>query len=122
MPRKLTPADLERYKALLLHLRMELSGDISDLENDAFVTDGERAPVDSPADVGSDSFAQEFSLELLARDEATLNDVVEALDRIRAGTYGLCEECGEAIPRPRLSAVPHARNCIDCQRRLEEAS
>jgi RNA polymerase-binding transcription factor DksA len=75
--------------------------------------------VDNPADIGSESFAQEFSLELLQRDEATLTEIDEALERVRIGTFGLCEGCAEPIPKARLNAVPHARFCVDCQRRNE---
>jgi len=117
--KKLNPRDLDSYRQLLTQLRREVSGDISDLEADAFSTDGDRLSVDNPADIGSESFAQEFSLELLQRDEATLAEIDEALDRVEAGTFGLCESCEEPIPRARLNAVPHARFCVDCQRKNE---
>jgi DnaK suppressor protein len=117
--KKLNSRDLDSYRQLLTQLRREVSGDISDLEADAFSTDGDRLSVDNPADIGSESFAQEFSLELLQRDEATLAEIDEALDRVAAGTFGLCESCEEVIPRARLNAVPHARFCVDCQRRNE---
>ena len=117
--KKLNVRDLESYRQLLTQLRREVSGDISDLEADAFSTDGDRLSVDNPADIGSESFAQEFSLELLQRDEATLAEIDEALDRVQAGTFGLCESCEEPIPKARLNAVPHARFCVDCQRKNE---
>jgi DnaK suppressor protein len=85
MSKKLNSRDLESYKQLLTQLRREMSGDISSLEADAFSTDGDRLSVDNPADIGSESFAQEFSLELLQRDEATLAEIVEALDRVTSG-------------------------------------
>jgi DnaK suppressor protein len=119
MSKKLNARDLESFKALLLQLRRELSHDIDDLEADAFATDGDRLSVDNPADIGSESFAQEFSLELLQRDEATLGEIDEALDRVESGTFGLCETCEEPIPKARLNAVPYARNCVECQRRAE---
>jgi len=119
MSKKLNARDLDFYKSLLLQLRKELSGDIDDLEADAFSTDGDRLSVDNPADIGSESFAQEFSLELLQRDEATLGEIQEALERVNNGSFGLCEGCQEAIPKARLNAVPYARNCVDCQRKAE---
>jgi len=119
MSKKLSKGDLDSFREILTQLRREVSGDISDLEADAFSTDGDRLSVDNPADIGSESFAQEFSLELLQRDEATLQEIDEALDRVKAGTFGLCESCDEAIPKARLNAVPHARFCVDCQRKNE---
>jgi DnaK suppressor protein len=119
MSKKLSKGDLDSYKEMLTQLRREVSGDISDLEADAFSTDGDRLSVDNPADIGSESFAQEFSLELLQRDEATLAEIDEALERVRIGTFGLCEGCDEPIPKARLNAVPHARFCVECQRKNE---
>ena len=42
-----------------------------------------------------------------------------ALLRIEQGIFGRCEECGEEIPEARLEAVPYARHCIDCARKIE---
>jgi RNA polymerase-binding transcription factor len=42
-----------------------------------------------------------------------------ALSRVSDGQYGVCSECGEAIPRKRLLAVPDATTCVACQVRLE---
>jgi len=42
-----------------------------------------------------------------------------AKDRIREGTYGLCEECGSRIPLRRLQAMPTATLCVECQERRE---
>ena len=117
--KKLNAKDLESFKALLLQLQREVSGDMSSLETDAFATDGDRLSVDNPADIGSESFAQEFSLELLQREGATLGEIQEALGRVTAGTFGLCEGCEESIPRARLNTVPHARFCVTCQRKTE---
>jgi DnaK suppressor protein len=120
MSRKLNGKDLEAFKATLTSIRKALSGDITALENDAFATDGDRLSVDNPADSGSESFSQEFSLELLQRDEAAMVKIDEALERVRKGTFGQCEGCQQQIPRTRLNAVPHARFCVECQRKSEQ--
>jgi DnaK suppressor protein len=44
-----------------------------------------------------------------------------ALERVRAGAYGICAECGEPIPGARLIAIPDADACVRCQAQLEEA-
>ena len=44
----------------------------------------------------------------------TLSDIDDALVKIDAGTYGVCEQCGEAIGDARLEAMPAARLCIKC--------
>lgn len=42
----------------------------------------------------------------------SLDEVQHALEKLDAGTYGLCEECNEAIAAARLEAMPAARFCI----------
>lgn len=51
---------------------------------------------------------------------AQLKEIDAALDRINDGTWGLCRECAEHIPEPRLRVVPWATLCVRCQRILEE--
>jgi DnaK suppressor protein len=46
--------------------------------------------------------------------------VEHALDRIRAKTYGTCEECGSVIAKKRLEAIPFAALCIRCAEKLEQ--
>jgi RNA polymerase-binding transcription factor DksA len=117
MTKKLTTAELRAYEALLLAMLAEITGDIDHLQREALGS-GE-APPDRQGDDGVDSWSQEFSLELLQHDESTVAEIREALDRIREGSFGRCEACEAWIRRTRLKAVPHARNCIDCQRQIE---
>ncbi len=52
-----------------------------------------------------------------ARARDTISDIEHALERLDAGTYGSCEECGAAIPFERLEAIPAARFCVACSGR-----
>ena len=47
------------------------------------------------------------------------NRLAEALERLRKGTYGVCEECGEPIAPARLEALPEVTTCVRCQDRIE---
>jgi DnaK suppressor protein len=49
----------------------------------------------------------------------TLTRIDEALQRVDQGTYGTCDECGKDIAEARLSAVPFALLCLECQQREE---
>lgn len=71
------------------------------------------------AEGASSTFDQERNLALLGNLRRTLEQVEAALKRLSAGTYGLCEICGEPIDRARLEALPYAAQCVNCQRRLE---
>jgi DnaK suppressor protein len=50
------------------------------------------------------------------------NRLAEALERLRDGEYGACQECGEAIAPARLKAMPEVTTCVRCQDRLERTS
>ncbi len=116
--KRLSPKDLADYKARLQAMLALLTGDIDRLQEEAL---GERGvQLEAAGEGGSDSYSQEFSLELLQRDESTVREVLDALDRVKAGTFGFCEGCGAAVAKERLKLMPHARNCIACQRKEEE--
>jgi RNA polymerase-binding protein DksA len=118
-PAKLSSKDLEEFKVSLLKARAVLSGDLSQLHEEAFGQNGNVDASESKAGDTSDGYYQEFNLQLLERDEETLQQVLDALDRVENGTYGQCEGCENGIAKERLRAVPHARFCIDCQRQAE---
>jgi DnaK suppressor protein len=54
---------------------------------------------------------------LVQLDESSVREITAiraALDRIAAGRYGECSECGEPIGDARLEALPYTSRCIDC--------
>jgi DnaK suppressor protein len=51
---------------------------------------------------------------LLAAARKRIAEVDDALQRVDAGSYGVCERCGRPIPAERLEARPFARHCIAC--------
>ena len=53
-------------------------------------------------------------------ETAELGDIEAALERIQAGTYGQCIDCGITIPTARLNAYPTAKRCVDCQSSTEQ--
>ncbi|MEO6461841.1 MAG: TraR/DksA C4-type zinc finger protein, partial [Candidatus Eisenbacteria bacterium] len=73
------------------------------------------------ADAGTDAMEREKAFLFASTEGRALHDVDEALRRLYAGEYGMCESCGQAIAPPRLEVVPHARLCIKCKEREEKA-
>lgn len=118
-PAKLSAKDLDELKNNLLRARAVLTGDMSQLHEEAFGANGISDSSEAKAGDTSDGYYQEFNLQLLERDESTLREIVDALDRIASGRYGQCETCENMIAKDRLRAVPHARMCIECQRLAE---
>jgi DnaK suppressor protein len=73
-----------------------------------------------PFDAGSIDEAA-VAVSDVQRDAGELGEVIEALARIENGTYGMCVDCGSALPYLRLDAVPHARRCVRCESKVERA-
>ena len=66
-------------------------------------------------DQASEERDRELDLLLSDRERGKLLQIDDAFARLKEGTYGLCEECGEQINPKRLRIVPFARTCVDCQ-------
>ncbi len=72
------------------------------------------------ADAGTDAYDRDFALSLLSQEQDALYEIEEALKRIEAGTYGICEMSNKRIPQARLEALPFARFTIECQQQYEK--
>jgi RNA polymerase-binding protein DksA len=113
-------SEMNEYKAVLVTLRARLRGDVTQLADEALKRNRQDASGDLStmpihmADIGSDTFEQDFTLTLMESEEKTLQQIETALVRIGDGTYGTCETCGEAIPKARLQAIPYALRCVTC--------
>lgn len=57
---------------------------------------------------------------VIRQDGADMRDILAARERLSAGVYGICTDCGEAIAYERLLAYPTAKRCIGCQRLHEQ--
>ncbi len=66
-------------------------------------------------DVASDVIDGQLLESLGTQDANRLQQIKNALDRIKQGKYGLCLKCGKEIPRERLETLPYAFMCVDCK-------
>lgn len=71
------------------------------------------------ADAGTDTFERDFALSLLSNEQDALFEIEEAIQRIKKGSYGICEITGKKIPSDRLKAVPFTRYSLEGQIQLE---
>ncbi len=119
-PAPRSKADLNYFRDLLLEKRREILGDVGSMESEAFKggSNLSNMPIHM-ADVGTDNFEQEFTLGLIESERQMLRQIQEALVRIDAGTFGICQGTGKGIPRVRLEAVPWAKYTIEYSRLLE---
>lgn len=105
--------------AALLRVERELwSAQVGQLDRAlrALIVAGENANADDEHDPEGATFAVERSQLIAQLDHARARvvDVDAALDRVAAGTYGVCARCGAGIAAARLAARPTAATCITC--------
>lgn len=94
-------------------LRKALKGDLSALKDLREQSGGD------VVDFALDSAQDEINSQLAEVESRELSSIDAALERMREGTYGNCEGCGNNIPLVRLQALPYATCCISCQQELE---
>lgn len=111
MAANLTTAELKDLASQLRAREAQLRGELRDGANRASSETFERVASEAP-DSGDASVAQ-LTMDTVnaerQRDSDELRDVQAALERIEAGTYGICMACGEPIDVQRLRALPTAR-------------
>lgn len=119
MARTLAKSTLKRFRTLLEDEIARLTEVISDIEQEQeelrlSETSSERSPDPNTAEGGSLAFEIEKELSLYQNAKNLLEQAEEALARVDSGVYGICAECGDAIPVARLEALPHTRFCVTC--------
>jgi RNA polymerase-binding transcription factor DksA len=124
----LTSKDLKHFEELLKVELQKIRKEMGHLETTVLKVN----PRDSSGDLSGYSFHMaDAGTDAMEREKAFLyasvegrkeREIVEALQRIFDGTYGVCENCGQPIVRARLEAVPYVRLCVSCKQKEEQAS
>jgi DnaK suppressor protein len=118
---KLSRKELNHYRDLLLLKRRELVGDLHAMETEALRSGGgnlSHMPIHM-ADIGTDTYDQDFMLGLAANERDQLREIDAALQRIEDRSYGVCQLTGKPIPKARLDAKPWAKYTIEAARKME---
>ncbi|QDT53395.1 General stress protein 16O [Caulifigura coniformis] len=121
--------DLAQFRSLLTEVQSRLRGDVQHLTNEALDPGSESKSPTHMAELGTETFEQDFVLGVMERDQEVLGEISQAIKRVDTGVYGQCEGCvaeGKApsrcgIPKLRLKEIPWARNCVECARKVERA-
>ena len=113
----------ERFRKLLLEERQRVAHAIEYLhEENPGSMEEETEDVRSDnhlAETASITLDREIDYSLEENSEHVLASIDAALERIEAGTFGICASCGRPIGEERLEAIPYATKCIECKRREE---
>ena len=125
---KVKPGEDPWTAAELAELRTELEGEVEHLTQEikdaeqeiaGLFRDGSDGAGNDQADVGSTTLERYHELSLANNARDMLNQIEFALTRIDDGTYGVCDNCGNAIGKGRLQAFPRATLCVSCKERQE---
>lgn len=121
----MTKQEMLKYKKLLIQIREGISGDISHITKENLKSQKESSGDLSGyslhmADMASDSYDRELSLNIAGGEQEIVYDIDDALKRIEEGSFGKCISCSKKIPQKRLNAVPYAKYCIQCKSKEEK--
>jgi len=119
------PKKWKKFYKLLIdlsgHVRDELDLHTSDTLKHSSREDSDTSGYGNhQADAATDTFDRDFALSLVSNEQDALNEIEEAIQRIKDGSYGVCEVTGKAIPKERLEAVPFARFSVEGQAEYEK--
>ncbi|MFF3983307.1 TraR/DksA family transcriptional regulator [Streptomyces sp. NPDC001601] len=116
-----TPEEVEEARTELTaeatRLRAELDASESALAG--LMRDSGDGAGDDQADTGTKNITREHELALAANAREMLEQTERALQKLDAGTYGLCENCGNPIGKARMQAFPRATLCVECKQKQE---
>lgn len=129
----LNKSECKEFRKLLLATRNRLRGDVEQLRDEALDRGHGQGESRSPthiAELGTDTYEQDFALRVAENDQEALEEIEAALKRLDEGTFGLCEACladgksaaKSSIPKTRLRAIPYVRNCVSCEAKRERLS
>ncbi|MDA2807232.1 TraR/DksA family transcriptional regulator [Nocardiopsis suaedae] len=105
---------LEEEIALLREKIADTESELAEQLTDAVSNAG-----DDPTDTGAKAYQREHDLALAYNSRDLLAQSERAIERMDAGTYGVCGSCGQAIGKARLQAYPRALLCVACKQREE---
>jgi DnaK suppressor protein len=110
--------ELEKLKEILLQKREEIIGGVRQIHasSQEIGQDG----IQDIADEASNLYNRQVLMSLNENQRKILREVDEALDRIKEGTYGVCDICEKPIGVKRLWIKPFAKYCVQCQSLIEQ--
>jgi DnaK suppressor protein len=112
---------IDNQKQRLLALRDELVGvrDGLDVDERELEGGGDDFTETDSGDMSQSIFDREMDATVEEGIQRRLGEVERALQKVEEGTYGVCDDTGDEIPRGRLEAVPEATRTVEAQQRYE---
>lgn len=116
-----TPEEVEEARSELQSEAQRLRDELvaSGEALDGLMRDSGDGAGDDDADTGTKNITREHEMSLAANAREMLYQTERAIERLDAGTYGLCENCGDPIGKARMQAFPRATLCVECKQQQE---
>jgi DnaK suppressor protein len=111
-PRPVSPR-VQQLKAMLEAKGAEILEKIRRARADSL--DADRTSFAEVGDLVSASVEKEKAFEYGEAGVNAMREIATALEKLKGGTYGICERCGKPIGLKRLQAMPSARLCVKCK-------
>jgi DnaK suppressor protein len=124
MTLRLSADELSKFESRLIAMRDELQAQIASEQKEVeqfTQNQADEFTSQHNADLATDVYETERAIGTKIASESELEAVEQALERIKAGSYGVCVQCGQPIPKERLEARPQAIRCLKDEQ-LWEAS
>ncbi|QDU64178.1 General stress protein 16O [Planctomycetes bacterium Pan216] len=112
----LRKADLDSYLTKLLKVRSRITGEVLNLRDEGHDT----GAMPDPSDLSADVSAQDLTFQMVETEENVIQEIDAAIERIRVGSYGICEMSGKPIPKARLNVIPWTRYRVECAEMVEK--
>ncbi|MBN1574459.1 MAG: TraR/DksA family transcriptional regulator [Deltaproteobacteria bacterium] len=111
---------LKEIEEILKEMRHELLKEIKEkIKSESDIKT--KGDVGDIYDLASDERDRELNIIISDRDMDKIEEIDEALERIKDGTYGICMECEAKIPKERLMIMPFAQLCVHCKSKIEKS-
>ena len=120
-PTSLTPSQLAALSARMDEREAQLGAEVRTVDAES-AQRPDREPNVEPGDAGDQGEARIREAVRYAekeRDVTELRQIADARERMQQGSYGLCIDCGTAIPMARLEVQPFSERCVPCQEKFE---
>lgn len=112
---------INKIRNILIRQQKSVEKQLQEIEKDDPVTNKDLAPEASES--GTDSWMAEVHGRLSAiKNDLTMfsGKIRNSLSRLKKGTYGKCEKCGQSIEAERLKALPTASLCLSCSKKTKK--
>jgi DnaK suppressor protein len=117
----ITESRYQDLKAMLEERRLELVCEVHAKIRDARAENTHDHNVLDEGDISDVDIQADIGFALIQMKSEMLDRIDTALRRISEGSYGICLECGDEIAEPRLTALPFAVRCKECEESREVA-